>query len=142
MLRSFKDKVKVTQVYNPQTISASANSTGVKNADFGSTSFIVNVGAMAFDGSNKLDLILQHSDVDVDGSYAACADADIYNAENGASGIAKSLDSTADQNTSHFIHYRGNKLFTRVRMVETGTVSAPISVTALQGYEAELQPPL
>ena len=142
MLHSLKDKMKVTQVLNPQTISASTSASGVNNADHGATSFVVNAGAMAFDGSNKLDIVLQHSDVDVDGSYANCGDADIYNAEDGANGSAKSLDATSDQNTSHFVHYRGNKKFTRVRLVETGTVSCPMSVTALQGYHSEIQPPL
>lgn len=141
MKNSLKALIKATSVLAPQTLSATANTTGVNVADFGSLAFLVQAGAMAFDGSNKLALVMQHSDVDVDGSYANCTADDIFDAEDGANGIAKNLDSTDDQNNAHMVHYRGYKKFARLRIVETGTVSVPLSVTALRGHP-EMQPPL
>lgn len=137
MLKSLKDILKVTQVLTAQSVTATTASSGVDNANFGSTMFIVDVGAAAAgmdSASDKFDIVVQHSDVDVSGSYANCADADIFDAEDGANGVAKALDGTADASNVHLVHYRGNKRYTRIRIVETGTVSAPISVIAVQGH--------
>lgn len=141
MLNSLKDILKVTQVLKPQTLTDSASSAGVETSHAGSLSFAVNTGSFAFSGSNKLDIVMQHADVDTDGSYANCADDDIFNAEDGANGIVKSLDATSDQDMVHLAHYRGNKKFARIRLVETGTVSCIVGVVAVQG-DLELNPPL
>lgn len=141
MLRSLKDTLKYLQCLASASLTATTAATGVDLQDFGSCSFIVNVGDFAFSGSNKLDIVVQDSDVDVDGTYADCVDVDIYNAEVGASGIAKSLDATDDAETIQVVHYRGNKRFARIRLVETGTVDVPISVSAVLGHP-ELMPPL
>ena len=139
MKTSMKDKVKVQSVLAPATVTATGNTSGVNVADFGSLMFLVHAGAMVFDGSNYLDLIVQESDDD--STYTTCDDDAIYNAEDGDNGIAKKLDDTTDQNSVHVIHYRGNKKYARIRMVETGTVSCPIGVTAVAG-DPELMPPL
>lgn len=142
MNRSIKDKLKVSQLLAAQTVSATGNSTGVDNADFNSLMFIVDVGTFAFDSSNYLDVIVQDSDVDVDGSYAAVGSDDVFETmETPASGIFKVLDSTDDDAQLYTINYRGNKRYARIRLAETGTVSAPISVVAVQGH-SELMPPL
>lgn len=142
MNHALKDKLKVTQVLDPATVSATGNATGVDNADFNSLMFVVNVGTFAFTGSNYLDVIVQDSDVDTDGSYAAIGSDDIHETmETPASGIYKVLDSTDDDEQMYTINYRGTKRFARVRLVESGTVTAPISITAVQGH-SELQPPL
>lgn len=144
MLRTLKDKLKFSLSLAPAVISATGASTGFNVNDFGSLSFAVLVGVAAtndFSATHKLDIVLQHSDVDVDGSYSDCADADIYNAEVGASGIVKALDASADSSNLYMAHYRGNKKFARIRLVETGTVSCPVGIMAIGGH-SELQPPL
>lgn len=142
MKTAMKDKVKVIQVLDPDTVTATGATTGVDTADFGSVMFVVNVGAFAtFTGSNKLSLTVQDSEVDTDGSYANCVDADIYDAEDGANGIAKVLDATDDDDAVHVIHYRGNKRYVRLNIVEAGTVSVILGVTAVCG-NPELMPPL
>jgi hypothetical protein len=138
MLRTLKALLKFTQVLSPQTITSNTSATGVDVAEYGSVTFAVNVGAFAFDNSNKLDIVLQHADVNTDGSFADCVDADIIGAETGASGIVKVLDSTDDQNTVHLAHYKGNKRYVRVRLEETGTVSCIVGVTAIQGHPEAL----
>lgn len=134
MLKSLKDTLKNTQVLKPQTFAATAATTGVDNAVGGSVMFLVNVGTFTFTDSNKLSLTVQDSDVNVDGSYANCVDADIFDAEDGANGIAKVLDSTDDQDLVHAVHYKGNKRYARLNIVEAGTVSVALGVVAIQGH--------
>ena len=144
MQRSLKDKLKVTKCLDPDTVTATGAGAGVNNAGFGSLMFLVAVGATSgndFSGTHKLAITMQDSDVDVDGSYANCVDADIHDAEDGANGIVKNLDATDDADSVHVAHYRGNKKFARIKLVETGTVSVPVSVVAVQGH-SELMPPL
>lgn len=144
MLRSLKDILKFSSVLVPASVSATGASSGVDCSDFGSCTFLVHVGATSgndFSSSHKLAITVQDSDVDVDGSYANCVDADIYDAEDGANGIAKNLDATSDASTVHPVHYRGNKKFARIRLVETGTVVVPLSVMAIRGH-GEFNPAL
>lgn len=144
MLRSLKDVLKFISVRVPAAFTADANTTGVDVSDFGSCTFLVHVGATTgndFGASHKVDIIVQHADVDTDGSYAAAAAADIYSPEVGASGIAKALDGTEDASKVHVVHYRGDKRYVRIRLDETGTVDAPIGVVAVLGH-SELMPPL
>jgi hypothetical protein len=135
MLRSFYGLMKALQVLAPISVSASTNTAGVNVSDYGSLSFLVNVAAFAFDGTNKLSIILQESDEDVDASYAACTGDSMYDgAEDATTGTYKVLDSTDDQNSAHLIPYRGHKKFARVRLLEAGTVAAIVGVTALLGH--------
>lgn len=134
MNRSLKDSKKFTTVLAPVSVTASVSGTGVDTSYGESLTFLVNVGDFSFSGSNKLDIVVQEADVDVDGSYADCVDADIFDAEDGANGIAKALDSTDDKETVHAVHYKGNARYVRIRLEETGTVTCPIGVVAVQGH--------
>jgi hypothetical protein len=134
MEKSLKSTLKFTQCLAPVAVTDNVSSTGVATAEGGSLTFLVNVGAFAFSGDNKLNLIVQHADVDTDGSYAAAGDADIFDAEVGASGIARILDTTSEAGNVYAIHYKGTKKFARIRVTEEGTVSTVLSVTAVQGH--------
>lgn len=134
MNRSLKDTKKFTTVLAPQAVTASVSGTGVDTQYGESLTFLVNVGDFDFSGSNKLDIVVQEADVNDDASYADCVDADIFDAETGASGIAKVLDSTDDKETVHAVHYKGNARYVRIRLEETGTVDCPIGVVAVQGH--------
>lgn len=149
MVKLLKDKIKCIQVLAPVAVSSSTNTTGVDVANFGSLTFAVEIGAESagFDSaSNKYDIIIQHSDVDVDGSYAACgADDFLVGAgsagETPASGIAKALDEVGDAPGTYLVHYRGTKRYARIRLAETGTAAAPMSVLAIADH-LHLSPPL
>ncbi len=142
MLRSMKDQLKVSSVIAAASVTASGTSSSVDMQDFGSLSFAVAVGATSgndLDASHKLALKMLESDdnstfTDVDGD-------DIYDAETAASDIAKMLDSTADASSVHLVHYRGNKRYVKLNIVETGTVSVPLAVLAIRGH-AKVKPPL
>lgn len=132
MQRSLKDTLKFSNVLEPQTYSADATTDSVDNAEGMSTTFLVNAGDFDFSETNNVDLVVQHSDDNT--TFTAVADADIHDAEDGANGIAKTLDSTDDKNTVHAVHYRGNKRYVHLSLEETGTVSVPMSVVAVQGH--------
>lgn len=134
MERSLKDTVKVTHLEDPANVTDDNASTGVDTSLGGSLMFLVSVGTFAFSGSNKIDILVQDSDVDTDASYANCVDADIHDAEDGANGIAKTLDTTDDDNSTYAVHYRGNKRYARIKLDETGTVDCPFSICAVQSH--------
>jgi len=136
MLRTLAAQIETVQLLAPVVVSASATvSTGVNLTDVGSVMFQIAVGAFStFDGSNKLAIVMQHSDTDVDGDYANCADADILDAEDGANGVLKLLDASGDAGQVYEGHYLGYKKFARIRLVETGTVSVPVAVLAVKGH--------
>ena len=50
-----------------------------------------------------------------------------------AAPLLRYLDATDDASAVHLIHYRGGKAFTRLNLVETGTVVVPLSVSAILG---------
>ena len=132
MNRSIKDTIKVTQLLDPQAITADEESAGV-NASLGEALQIaVHVGDFAFSPTNALSLRLQHADVDVDGSYAAVVDADVFE-DVAANGQVALLDATDDAEQVLLYNYKGKKKFVRLAIVETGTVNCPMAVTALQG---------
>jgi hypothetical protein len=133
MNRSIKDTIKVTQLLEPQAITADEESAGVDASQGEALQIAVHVGDFAFSPTNALSLRLQHSDVDVDGSYAAVVDADVFE-DVGSNGQVALLDSTDDAETVQLFNYKGAKKFVRLAIVETGTVNCPMAVTALQGY--------
>ena len=138
MLRSLMAKLKNKVMLLAQVVAATANSTAVDLADYLSCSILVNVGDFTFTGVNSLSLIVQHSDTDVDDDYEAVGEGDLYAAEDISTGTFKILDLEADKDQEYMIHYLGAKRYVRVRIVEAGTVTAPLSITAL--LEPKFQP--
>ncbi len=141
MLRSMKDILKVSSVIAAASVSASGTSSSVDVQDYGSLSFAVATGATSgndLSSSHKLDIKLLES---VDNStFTQVAGADIFDAETAASDIAKSLDGTEDASSVHMVHYRGNKRYVKLQLVETGTVVMPMAVLALRGHGKALPP--
>lgn len=131
MNRSLKDKLKVSVLLN-ETVAATGNSLGVDTSAGEALLIAVQAGDFAFSVTNSLDVQIQHSDVDTDGSYAAVTDADVFETV-GDSGSVIVLDGTDNTETINLYSYKGDKKFVRVRLVETGTVSAPMAITSIQG---------
>lgn len=137
MNRCLKDKLQIAKALAAVAVTGDTSGTGIDTQGCEALSFAVVTGVnagTALSGSNKIDILMQHSDVDVDGSYANCADDDMFEAEDGANGIAKALDATGDASAVHFVHYRGKKRYVRVRFDETGTVDMPIGAIAIKGH--------
>lgn len=131
MLRSIKDILQYAASLIDQAVTATVASASVDTADFNALTFLVSVGAFSFSGTNKISLQMQHSDDD--SAWSNCADADIYNAEDGANGYAKILDAGGETSNVYPCHYRGNKRYVRMNLVVGGTVSVPACVIAVKG---------
>lgn len=133
MYKNMVDRLFQSLVLAPVAFSASVKSLGADATDLGNLAFLVSVGAFAFDGTNKVSIVLQHSDTDIDANYVDCGIDDVYAAdcEVPASGVVKILDAGADASKNYLCEYRGNKKFARISLVEAGTVTTTISISAL-----------
>lgn len=132
-------KLEIKMLLAAQALSASADSASFDVQDNGALALVVNAGDFAFDGSNYIDLVIEHSDDD--SSFSPVGEGDLYVAEDAANGLFKALDEAGDAEAVHVAHYLGNKRYVRVASNVTGTVSAPISISAIGGYN-EFMPPL
>lgn len=132
MLRNLMDKIYQASVFVAQVVTATGNSSSVDVKDLMSLTFLVNVGAFSFDGSNNLTLKVEESDDNSTWSEATVANGGLYEA-------APVFDAGGDASKSHAIEYRGTKRYARLAWTEAGTVSVPMSVTAI-GL-SKVQPP-
>lgn len=137
MLRNYSSKIKVTQVLEPQAITADTASASIDCEAFGSAGFLVNVGTFTFTGTNKIALELLVSDDN--SSFVNAAEADLYVSETAPA--SKILDTAGEGAACHFVEYRGNHRYVKLNLNVSGTVNVIVGVAALQGYP-ELMPPL
>lgn len=144
---SFNDianNIAVEQVLAPQTIQGSAlNSGNIDCRGFSAVAVVLAVGNIAdtLDGSNRIDVKIEHADDDGTGSpaaYAACGDEDVLNATGLASGQFLSIDAAGKESKRHVIGYRGGKRFIKVTAtpvsLETG---GPIAMLALKANPSQ-----
>lgn len=143
-LHDLVNNIAVEQCLAPQTIQGSAlNSGNIDCRGFEAVAMVIAVGniADALDGSNRLDLKIEHADDNgsgAPGSYADCADDDVLNFTGLSSGKFLSVDDAGKEGKRHVIGYRGGKRFIKVTAtpvsLETG---GPIAMLALKGTAAQ-----
>lgn len=99
----------------------------------------VGVGGITFDGSNKIEFKVTHSDDD--STYVAVAAADVVLGQNadasvGTGGIVRSLVAAHGAISSAEISYVGGKRYLKVLADFTGThgTGTPICVTLVKGH--------
>ena len=134
------NSIKIEQPIAPQTVQASAVAgTAIDMQGAESLSIIVAVGNIAdtLDASNRLDVKIEHADDNgsgAPGSYAACTDEHVLNAEGLEEGVFLSVDAAGKESKRHAIGYIGGKRFVRVTAtpvsLETG---GPVAVLAIKG---------
>lgn len=133
MLRNLKPQLKFLQVIKPAAaVTADTDSSAIETSDLLSLGFLVNVGTMAFDGSNKIALKFLESSDNV--TFAAAA------AEAYEGGAPFELDSGAKDDSAHFVEYKGHAKYVKLQLDVTGTVSVFIDAAAIG--KSEIQPPL
>lgn len=120
MLRGLKDRILTSLVLAPNTLSASILTAASSMAGKRNFAYEVAVGSFAFTGVNFLTLTIQHSDT-VGGTYV----------DDPESTPLVLNDQASQENKVHIIEYKGIKAFTKLNIVESGTVSAPIAVLGL-----------
>lgn len=133
MLRSLMAIIKPVLMFFPAVITATTTTSEVDNQGFGSLALTFAVGTMAFSGTDKLTITIEHSDTSGSG-FVAVGDGDLASAEVAASGIFKVLDAGTEDESVFTCDYVGAKRYVRAVLTEEGTVSVALSVVALQGH--------
>jgi len=138
------NNLTLTQVLNPQTIQASALTSGnIDTQGVETLAVVVMVGNLAdtLSGSIRVDIKIEHADDDGTGSpaaYAACADADVQNFTGLSSGIFKSLQAAGDKSKRYAIGYIGGKRFVKVTATPVSVATGgPIAMLALKGNQTQ-----
>ncbi len=126
----------IAQGLTPAVINSDTLSAAIDMQGYQELLAIVNVGLSAdtLNSTNKIMLELQHSDTD--GSYVACADADIVNPVTATNtGTFALIDSASEDETLYKTAYKGNKRYLKVRINFEGThaTGTPIGVTVMKG---------
>jgi hypothetical protein len=134
------NNIGITQVLNPQTIQASALSSGdIDTQGTETLTVVLLVGNITdtLDATHRIDVKIEHADDDgtgAAGSYAACADADVLNFTGLSSGIFKSLAAAGDKSKRYAIGYVGGKRFVKVTATPVSiTTGGPVAMLAMKG---------
>jgi hypothetical protein len=79
----------------------------------------IGIGGITFDGTNKVEFVLTHSDDN--SSYSNVTDADVLGVSGISNGIIKSLIAAHAAATVHRFGYRGNKRYLKLLADFSGT---------------------
>lgn len=127
--------LKVVTHLVPADRTADATSTGVQVADYLTVLFLFLAGAAGtLDGSNNFAGIIEESNDSTDGSdgtWTAVADKDLIGAE-------PVFDAAGDVSKTYKVGYRGSAKWLRVKLDETGTVTAFLSAVVMLAVPREL----
>jgi len=139
--RDLLNPLKYEQVLAPQTVQASAVSSGnIDTQGFDSLSVAVLVGNIAdtLGAGDRLDLSIEHADDDGTGNpgtYTACTNDDVLGFSGLTSGIFKAIDADAEDQTRYVIGYRGDKRFVRVTATPVSLATGgPVAMMAVKGH--------
>lgn len=112
------------------------NGTAVDAQGFNSLWFVINVGANGgtLNGSNKVDFKLQHGDVSDLSDAVAVTDIGMSGGVTiDSNGVFATVDAGGEASAVYKVAYTGVKRYVRVVSDVTGTISLPVSITAILG---------
>lgn len=119
----------------PAVLAASTTSQPIDRQGFDSAEIVIaaGVGGITFSATNKIDFRVTHSDDNA--TYSDVTDEDMIGVTGIAGGIVKTLDTSHPAATVSRFGYIGNKRYTKVEAVFSGThgTGTPIAVTWLNG---------
>jgi hypothetical protein len=137
MLTEKASLYKTTTAIASQTLtSTDVEGTVIDTQGFNSLFFTINIGANGgtLNGSNKLDLKLQHGDVSNLSDAVAVTDVGMSGGFTvDSNGIFKTVDTGIEAAQVYKVAYTGIKRYVRLVADVTGTISLPVGATALLG---------
>ena len=142
-MRDLHNNVKVTQTIDPVNATASTVGVAVDRQGFESVEHIVCFGESGdtLNGTNYWHIVLQHSDDNsIWDEVTSAADvnvgADGLSSAPNASGIFATIDAAAEDDRHYRIGYVGGKRYSRIFVVENGTLTTgtPIAAVAVLGH--------
>lgn len=130
-MRDTYSRTKRTNSLAPASRTASANGTGVDTSGYRSVmlEIDVGVGGITFDGTNKIEIKLEHSDDNAAWSGVTAAEARSAEAI-GADGIVKTLNAAHATATAYKAGYFGGKRYVRGVATYSGTHGAGTVIAA------------
>jgi len=134
-MKNLMGELKAISALDAVVLSATANGLPIDTQGFESLVFTINVGDFAtFSGSNLLTFTVEESDASGSG-YAAIAAGAYLDARNEAGAVwDRIMDAAGDDEQAFMIGVEvRTKRYLRLVVTETGTVSVPISATAILG---------
>lgn len=139
-MRDLYSNLSVSQLIDPDTLTADANSTAVDLQGYSSLMLVANVGASGdtLSGSVKIELEVEESDDNV--TFTDVANADLHKSVTGTNvGTFAVIDDAAEDDAVYITGYQGNKRYVRVvaNLTGTHTNGTPVSVSAIRGHAAE-----
>ena len=128
-MKDLQSRVKNVLAIPPASYSADNTPVAVNRTGYDSAMLILNigVGGITFDGTNKIEFKLTHSDDD--STYVAVTDADMQGVTGITSGIIKALTAAHGAAATYKFGYIGNKKFIKLLSDFSGThgTATPIS---------------
>jgi len=122
----------VPLIRTADAVPADGSGLDLANCDSAELIFLIGANGDTYSSTDKLELEVQESDTDVDGSYTAVANADLTNYVTGTNvGTIKVLTADANCAQSYVVGYRGSKRYIRGRFNFSGTHSTGTSVALL-----------
>lgn len=136
-MRDLANSVVVASTLDPDTRDADADGTGIDLQGFESATIIAQVGAegITLSTSNKIELVLQHSDDDSTYTDVTSSN-DVVDGTVDSNGIFASFTDAADAPAIHTIGYVGGKRYVRVQADFSGThgTGTEISACVVKGH--------
>lgn len=142
-MRDLYNHLQVTQVLDPATLTADANSASVDTRGFDSLMFAAAVGESGDTLSGSVYLELEVEESDDNSTWTDVADADLHNSVSGNNtGTFGVIDAAAEDDAVYVTGYKGNKRYVRVvaNLTGTHTNGIPVGVVAVQGHPHVTQP--
>jgi len=140
MLKDFLNNVTITQVVDPDTVSADADGSEVDLQGYDSVTFLALVGATTttLSSTNKVELEVEESSTSGTG-FTDVDDSDLEGEVSGTNdGCFGVIDAAADDDAVFSVQYHGSKRYVRPTINVVGTVATgpPIGIVAIKhGYK-------
>lgn len=142
MQRDISQNLKVSQILDPATLTADANSSSVDSQGFRSLMLVANIGESGDTLSSSVKIELEVEESSDNSTWTDVADADLIDAVSGTNdGTFALIDAPAEDDSVYKVGYIGDKRYVRVVVNLTGTHTngTPVSVSAILGH-AEHKP--
>lgn len=134
-MRDLISHIGLVNVITPAVLAADNTPVGIDLAGYDSAALLIHVGAggITFNGTNKVEFKLTHSDDD--STYEPVTADDVQNATVDAGGIVYALKAAHPDTTVSKIGYIGNKRFLKLLADFSGThgTGTPISAVLIKG---------
>lgn len=135
-MRDFHSGVSVATLLGAATLAADNTPSAVDLAGYNAAEIVLSVGAggITFNGTNKIEFVLTHSDDD--STYTAVTDDDMLGVSGVTAGIIKSLKAAHAAAATYRFGYKGGKRYLKLLADFSGThgTGTPVAAAVVKGH--------